>query len=634
MPSKTDISKDLIALICATDAFCLRKSITNKLWECIESKIDINNPLKELWWLSPEGFHESLHMMLEEDAQTLRICWRALNHSQQQLETKWCSGLGADENDSNLNDKVEDAVSLLIRDRHLSAITNNVIRLSSLVESITQFWQACRAYFEGEERTPSQKELLLKYFAELFAVLVMPVTKNNGNYHLYTLCPNPKYKGIHRLHATTDMAAYEKFYSYASGQMLDIVCSDYREDMQSGIRSLNCIYFNHLKMLSTCGDHPAALLFGCRSGAQFQILANSSSQHNIVGMVAVYFPLYGLWDKIFSLSNSGPLMGKANFNDADEEYRKFWDTEDYVGDIRNAGINLATKLLAPVRQDADCKEVVSHLSFLSKYWDKIQLFPKQNPLPSSVSNALNLLENSEFNPETTRPVIDWFEALCDSYNKKESAIVPQQGSKALQKNALHLNGGNMQIPDTNQINIGRMNGLIESISSANKLLTDLDNDLIVESGTLERARIKKDQKEIKAHIIDMLSELEDMKLTINDFTGITINEPDAGQFVIKDFIENIDTVADTSFNADLDQLKVVLAELSSKVDRIDVSITNKISNFNNCMESQVTIKDKLIITLPIIPFLLRLEGELTLESRTVIGKFWKKVCDKVKNIGQ
>ena len=210
--------------------------------------------------------------------------------------------------------------------------------------------------------------------------------------------------------------------------MQDVNTCDYREDMQGGIRSLNCSYFNHLRELSTRGDHPAALLFGCRSGIQYQILSGDGEKHRIVGMVAVYFPFYHFWEN-FSVSGEGSLVNEADPDKTDDAYHRYWTDGFNTIDETDNKLYLAKCLAAPLCKDEECKDIVDHLTCMSSLWPKIPAHVLTKGVPQNVREVLQDLATGPFDPEKVLELTQWFERECAVHTLSPSRLKPEEGRR-------------------------------------------------------------------------------------------------------------------------------------------------------------------------------------------------------------
>lgn len=409
---------DVLTLICAADALLLRAELTRILWDSFEYTIKTSNSTDVIAGYSPVNFDGRLKTLVPQDVDVLLAFWRALNTTQQTMEAKrWSAALQVVK--SPYDEEVHKIVQDSFGDIDLQKMAERVLRYADLRGNLVDFYSAYTAYEQSGWDT-AQKAVLLNEWANLFAALVIPITYTNGIPHLRTLCLPYHYKGIHTLHATTDALAYKAFYKYARHELGNINCKDFREDPKGGIRSLNNLYFNNLKTLSSCGDHPAALLLGCRSGVQCQVLWSEDGQTRVIGMFALYFPFYEFWKKFSIDQADGMLLPAATTTDCDLEYAQLWNS-GFTTDV--PGPMWLTNIIVSALQDKQIN-VVDHLNTISCKWSDIQARVKVHGLPKEVTQALAQIRKSGVSSINTMPLTQWIESWSqeDEHSVLESAV--------------------------------------------------------------------------------------------------------------------------------------------------------------------------------------------------------------------
>lgn len=395
--------KDLISLVCAYDSILLKKEITTNIWKELETRIDVLKT--DISFLNNANIIHNLDQLVKDDAKTLLSYWCSLNYNQQNDEHRNWLNLNPEKKEEMLYGDAKDYIRKELNDPKIIDIADRVLRYGQLTNKFSIFWENYLNYYKNNKEK-AYRDKLLDSWSDLFVVLVAPVKQQDNIYHLRTLGLKPKYKIGETVYSHLDGDAYNSFFSYINAEMNDIQCCDYRQFKNAGVRSLNSAYFNNLDDLLSIGDHPAALLCGCRSGIQFQV----RSDEKIVGMVMIYFPLYGLWE-IFNLNKYGFLLGHNNLSDSEKAYCSLLKNE-LTKD--NDFIRFAKLITTPVKFDKKPDEysIVNHLSYISsKPWHKIYNTFSSH-IPENIQNLLRSLTNNDFDTNTYSEIASWFWKMC------------------------------------------------------------------------------------------------------------------------------------------------------------------------------------------------------------------------------
>lgn len=388
------IGEDIINIVCAYDAIALKNDLTKKIWHELESRI--NSQTIRIDELKPK-----LRELIKSDAKTLRAYWCTLNYSQQQKEKDRWGDLIIDKSDWSLYLDAKQYIREELFDKNLIKIADSVLRYNKLFKKLNIFLGKYTEY----KNDKSLLQSLLESWSDLFVVLVSPVIKTNNIYNLRTMNLNPNFNINEKLFSHLDETAYKNFYSHVDDEMEDIQCCDYRPFPNAGIRSLNCTYFNHLSQLISSGDHPAALLCGCRSGVQYQVRASSPNDDQIIGMVTIYFPFYGLWN-LFGIKKFGFLFGQKDFTGSDKAYSDFLKNISRE-DLKEDDLNFAKMLLYNV-ETTNYKSIVTNLSFLSsESWKDTADKLAEDP-PESIKESLEKIKTDYFDDSSVESIVEWY----------------------------------------------------------------------------------------------------------------------------------------------------------------------------------------------------------------------------------
>lgn len=393
--NKNDFN-DLVGVVCALEALKLKNKLSLKLWQGLKSENKIEKLVEKL---DPEYFTDHLSKLIELDSGTLRSYWCSLNLSQQKSEnTKW-KQLEVEESD--IEGEVKKFIKKNLYDDRLISIAEKVLRYSKLLDKISDFWEKYQNHKKAEN-IKNEKELYASW-SDLFVVLVSPVTEEDGNYQLRTMNLNHEFNINEKIYSHMDKSARETFFKYVNTQMEEIRCCDYRDFKNAGIRSLNCTYFNNLDQLKSCGDHPAALLCGCRSGLQYQVINNK--ENKIIGMVTIYFPLYDLWEN-FNLEEFGFLFGESR-DSAEDIYMGFLRKEQVDNKVDSNRLRIAKLLIN--HEETYYKNVITSLAFLSsESWSRLKT-RTMKAIPPKIKLVINNLKNmGSFNIDDYEEIIIWF----------------------------------------------------------------------------------------------------------------------------------------------------------------------------------------------------------------------------------
>jgi len=425
---------DVLSLVCARDAFLLRQRLSEPLWECVRKylKVTPDNWSEKLSWLNPESvFTAGFHELISRDVDNLWRYWRNWKSlSDQSIEKKesWSIGLSPDTQDADLRSRTCKELGDLLRNKsQIAGIANLSLRYSVLRKNMQTFWIACGNYFGSSDKQPEgnfEQELLEKW-GNLFTVLVIPVCKESDAYFLRMLCPDPRYKGIHTIRATTDEAAYKAFYDYvAENALANYKCDeDVLARLSGGIRSLNCYVFNDLGILTSVGDHPAALLWGCRSGAQYQVRLDTGAKHSIIGMIAVYAPLYDFFKYCGFPQVGGSLMEIKSVRKTNSQYIKLWSDRLNGAQNNKERQPLSRVLIEPFcnLSDEEINKLLDHITLISLRWDKIF----ERTLPQDVKSLVNDLDKHCLDYIQPCPLDAWIGELC---RDPEIGVISQRGT--------------------------------------------------------------------------------------------------------------------------------------------------------------------------------------------------------------
>lgn len=203
--------------------------------------------------------------------------------------------------------------------------------------------------------------------------------------------------------------------------------------MLGGIRSLNCSYFNQVKSLSSCGDHPAALLFGCRSGAQFQILDVDTEANKIAGIVAIYCPFYNLWHHFSVTDNNSMFINSHIAND--DAFKKYWNSQTLNGQPAN-GTQLLDKLIKPLLNNQECKQIFNRISKISRILCDITTHFRHESFPENVIVALSEFEKEHLKLDNLKPIHLWFDDMYNSLEIITEGITPDVKQQSVTNNEI------------------------------------------------------------------------------------------------------------------------------------------------------------------------------------------------------
>lgn len=403
--AKPDVSPyEFLSLVCARYAYVVRRATTRLLLDHIIQR-NPTDPASVLGLLEPSRFVESINDTVKRDSASLLKCWRALNASQQNAEYQRWHALEPNICGRGIHGTVENVCEQTFYSRKLREIAENVLRFGTAVDNMEHFWGALSTWQDHPKDAGAQAQLY-DTWADLFSIIVWPVEPAQRDAHvLHALCVPGQYKRVNNLIASTDEEAYGAFAGYVSDEMQTVWTGDYREDVHGGIRSLHCYYFNDLSSLSSCGDNPAALVIGCRSGVQYQIRSYVEPRQ-IIGVVAMYIPVYDFFARMFGLRQAGLLI------DSDGEYAELWSRGNVRGG-RDDRKKVASLLIAPFRADQQngCHAIVRQLSRLTASWRTIEARVGTHSLDTVASEAIRVLKTEGFSATRAAQLEAWVEGV-------------------------------------------------------------------------------------------------------------------------------------------------------------------------------------------------------------------------------
>lgn len=427
---------DVISLILTRDAYVLRHKIAENLWRHIEQKYpDAQNLSKALceYGLSPKGFKSNCEELFLHDIEAFNDCWKSLSAgTQNTLHTAWGVLPSKDKSEKDLTEKFNRIIEKQTWNPFFEDMAKRFPRYSQLYTKIAVFWNAWTIYGQQQsfgKSTSTAYENLLRTWEELFSVLVVPVSRSRNADYLCVFCPNSRFRNVHKYFTNIDTNAYQVFQRYTQKHMQDINCTSYRNILNGGIRSLNCYVFNRLKALNSKDEHSEAILFGCRSGVQYQVLANPNiSSQSIIGMVTVYFPLYDFFERFGFIKGNGSLICKSNSEQTDEEYKRIWHNDFTAEQLGDPNFVLARLLLKPFFDctNHDIMAIRRHLEIISLSSGIIRDFIIDKGLSANVEQVLTELCH-EFTPDAAKPLNDWLESTMAQLK----TITPQKPSQEI-----------------------------------------------------------------------------------------------------------------------------------------------------------------------------------------------------------
>lgn len=458
-----ETAENAISLICALDAYRLRVPTMEALWTSSSFRQEKLHAL-----LRADGLRTLIDVTTREDVKVLRSYWLGLGMKTQKCEVEqwtgvkpkgnWCPrrvnsgstnarGLPEEDWGSEKREDIRSALGQRIHERQLKEIGERLVRAGELYGRL-EGW--------------AQNQNTLEVLGDVVAMAVVPVSSRAADEtYAHLLCLKPGvFKWAWRWHGTMDKVAYEHFYEYAE-TLERIRCDDYRDISNGGLRTLNPYVFNTLNVLKSTGDHPAALLLGCRSGAQYPVLGHDG---RIVGVIALYVPIYHFFSEYGGIEAEGGHLapavaaawGTVREGDDEEkvaaareaaakEWKKCWGQcamEGAETECEHRSKCLARDLLSPFRNGTDVgKTVLKHLEYFSAPGDLDSLVAtvKQELLkePYSgygemVTQASKATEAKEVNIEELQDLGEWI-VMLQQADPPSAAFVELQRMLRLEK---------------------------------------------------------------------------------------------------------------------------------------------------------------------------------------------------------
>ena len=408
------IPKKVISLICATDAFLLRNRIAWNLWYELEKRVKDGKVRIED--IDPRTDQYKYNEFIEADTSVIRSYWCSLNDFLKRMDFKenFKNKLEPDNENDFLYYEVSQAIENQLYSKGAREIAHIVLRYSKLFKMLDDFNVLYKQYLEKKDNRSFEK--LMDAWSDFFVVLVSPVNSSEGKFRLFTMNLDPSYQIVKKLYAHMDTKAYKCFYQYVRTKVTDIDCRDYRQYINAGIRSLNCAYFNNLNSLISCGDHPAALLCGCRSGVQYQVRAKINGVDQIIGMVTVYFPIYNFWS-LFGVQEDGSLMEKNNFAETDESFIKLLSEKEDT--VANKDLLRLIKILVEPfigSNDKHGRSIINNLTILSSIsWANIEKKINES-YSDEVNKLISRVVSGDLSDKNLEMLVRWYHDVCSKVN--------------------------------------------------------------------------------------------------------------------------------------------------------------------------------------------------------------------------
>jgi len=166
------------------------------------------------------------------------------------------------------------------------------------------------------------------------------------------------------------------------------------------------------------------------------------------------------------------------------------------------------------------------------------------------------------------------------------------------------------------------------------LLKQTEDALRVAERPKEKQRLDDDLMEIRVRIADFVLEYDSLRAT-GQISRLEFrsNEEKAQQIIAQTFVSIIETnVKLDEWRTLLDETAMLLREfLQAAQDLPNLrDLAARIQETSRVLDSDVSVADKLKLTVPIIPFLLKYEGELAVGSKVSISALWKRIVSFVR----
>ncbi|HOO77666.1 MAG TPA: RuBisCO large subunit C-terminal-like domain-containing protein [bacterium] len=165
------------------------------------------------------------------------------------------------------------------------------------------------------------------------------------------------------------------------------------------------------------------------------------------------------------------------------------------------------------------------------------------------------------------------------------------------------------------------------------LLKRTEDTLRVEDRPKSIQRLEEDILEIRGRVVASVMEYEQLQMAGKIAATEAVSEArTARDVVVESFVSAMDHEPETEeMKALLEESREVLATLCDtiKSSAILPKVAERVSVTSTVLKSDISVTDKLKVTIPIIPLLLQYEGELSLGSKVSIASLWRKVVEFV-----
>jgi len=205
-------------------------------------------------------------------------------------------------------------------------------------------------------------------------------------------------------------------------------------------------------------------------------------------MVAVYFPLYGFFERLFAVTDgvTRSLMAKTTSQETDESYAEFWFNPPTPRSEISAERRLASLLIQPFKDNlGGINPMVRRLDCLSRDYPKICTYEIASGFPHSVKNAITTMKGQEFDPDSAGALTEWLDLYCAQQTSEHHTepsqsiqLSPQQYFEKMidASNKLWQRKVNSEIEESES----RFNGVAALENVRKCLITDLWEQLLAE----------------------------------------------------------------------------------------------------------------------------------------------------------
>ncbi|WP_421901317.1 RuBisCO large subunit C-terminal-like domain-containing protein [Maridesulfovibrio sp.] len=184
---------------------------------------------------------------------------------------------------------------------------------------------------------------------------------------------------------------------------------------------------------------------------------------------------------------------------------------------------------------------------------------------------------------------------------------------------------------TKSISQGRISDINSNIYKEYQIIKQLEDQLRLENRVIESEQIKENISQCRIRIEQALLEIDDIKQR-EQLSEVEHNFWNEDKNKILDYaINNVDKyLSDKEAESLASEILAVLSRIDTKPDMSSIPRFKIESTKAQATNPELNAKDKLKITIPIVPYIFRYEKELSLDMKFSLKHVWSSLINKFK----